>query len=74
MAHIENTAVGAACAPLPYRLELLADDGRVQDVLAAARSPALAFACYYGALREYVGRPVILRRDGQVIASSRPGN
>jgi hypothetical protein len=61
----------ADSAALPYRLELWTGAGdRLEAILATVRSASLGYACYYGALREYAGRRIVLRLADKVIASS----
>jgi hypothetical protein len=58
---------------LPYHLELVGGgDGTAGAVIASTKTASLAYACYYGALREYVGERLVLRRDDEVIASNEP--
>jgi hypothetical protein len=58
-------------ADLPYRLELWDDrDGGVSAVLALCSSPGVAHAAYFAALREHLGRTIVLKNDGRLIASS----
>jgi len=62
-----------SAAELPYQLELWSAAGdRVEAVLATLRSASLGYACYYGAIREYAARRIVLRSADKVIASSAP--
>lgn len=63
----------AADAALPYTVELWDPAGeRPELVLGELRTASLAFACYYGALREFVGRRIVLRQGTHVVASFSP--
>lgn len=69
----ELTEREAAETGLPYTVELCAEeDDRPQVVVGQLRTASLGFTCYYGAVREYVGRRVVLRRGRQVVAASDP--
>jgi hypothetical protein len=57
-------------AELPYRVEL--DDGEGGRLLALSATPAVAYAAYYGAIREYFGQPMRLLQKGVVIARFKP--
>lgn len=72
--HIRVEESGAAGPDLPYTVELWSpSDGETsQVVLGQLRSASLAFACYYGALREYVGCRVVLRHGAHIVATFNP--
>ena len=71
--HISVEEQGAAGPALPYTVELWNADGEpAPTVLGRLRSASLAFACYYGALREYVGHRVVLRHGPQIVATFNP--
>lgn len=71
--HIAVEDQGVAGPSLPYTVELWNADGEApQVVLGRLRSASLAFACYYGALREYVGQRVVLRHGPQIVATFNP--
>lgn len=54
---------------LPYRVEVWDAAGEVaEQVVAESLSPAIGFAAYYAAVREYPGRSVVLRHKGAVIS------
>jgi hypothetical protein len=58
---------------LPYCVEVWDRRGeRRQAVLGRLRGAGLGFACYYGAVREYVDRRIVLRNGEQVLASFEP--
>jgi hypothetical protein len=58
---------------LPYRIELLAvESDEVERVLARASSAGLARAIFQAAQSEYLGRRLVLRRSGAVIAEIPP--
>ena len=65
--------IPALPAHLAYRVELW--DGvsdEPEKLLAAAASSGMAYACYYAAVREHVGRVVRLRKAASVLAASKP--
>jgi hypothetical protein len=54
---------------LPYRVELWDDEGTaVEQVVAVSASPAIGYAAYYAATREYPGRPITLRHRSRVLS------
>ena len=60
-------------AALSYCVELWdAEGARMESVLGRLHSASLGFACYYGALREYVDRRIVLRHGSQVVAAYNP--
>lgn len=62
-------------AALAYRIELWdAEGARMEAVLGRLHSASLGFACYYGALREYVDRRIVLRHGEQVVAAFNPSS
>ncbi|MFC3079227.1 hypothetical protein ACFODL_14105 [Phenylobacterium terrae] len=71
--HMDVEEQRAAGAALPYTVELWDAAGERPDlVLGQLRTASLAFACYYGALREYVGRRIMLRQGDHVVAAFNP--
>lgn len=69
---IEGQYGEALDAALPFSVELWSAEGRVEAVLGRLQSASLGFACYYGALREYVDRRVVLRNGDHVVAAFNP--
>jgi hypothetical protein len=54
---------------LPYRVELLDEAGEyVEQVVAVSLSPAIGYAAYYAAAKEYPDRTITLRHKGQVLS------
>lgn len=54
---------------LPYRVEVWDDTGKfVEQVVAVSVSPAIGYAAYYAATREYPGRAITLRHKAAVIS------
>jgi hypothetical protein len=54
---------------LPYKVEVCDASGETIELLVAATvSPALGYAAYYAASREYPGRTIVLRHKGAVIS------
>ena len=54
---------------LPYKVEVWEDGGGyVEQVVAVSISPAIGYAAYYAATREYPGRAITLRHKGRVIS------
>ena len=54
---------------LPYKVEVWDDGGAyVEQVVAVSISPAIGYAAYYAATREYPGRAITLRHKGRVIS------
>jgi hypothetical protein len=53
---------------LPYRVEIWDDAGSlVELVVAVSLSPAIGYAAFYAATREYPGRSITLRHKGRVL-------
>ena len=68
---LPSAEAGAIGAQLPYRLELWDEAGEgVERVLALSSTPAVGYAAYYAAIREYLDRRVALTCDGRVLAAS----
>jgi hypothetical protein len=54
---------------LPYKVEVWDETGRfVEQVVAVSVSPAIGYAAYYAATREYPGRGITLRHKSHVIS------
>lgn len=54
---------------LPYRVEVWDAAGEfVEQVVAVSLSPAIGYAAYYAATREYPDRSITLRHKAQVIS------
>lgn len=54
---------------LPYKVEVWEPDGQfVELVVAVSLSPAIGYAAYYAATREYPGRAITLRHKASVIS------
>ena len=54
---------------LPYKVEVWDDAGAlVEQVVAISVSPAIGYAAYYAATREYPGRAITLSHKGRVIS------
>jgi hypothetical protein len=54
---------------LPYKVEVWDDGGTfVDQVVAVSIGPAIGYAAYYAAPREYPGRAITLRHRGRVIS------
>jgi hypothetical protein len=54
---------------LPYKVEVWDETGSFPErVVALAVTPALAYAAYYSAVREYAGRDITLRHKGQTMS------
>ena len=54
---------------LPYKVELWDEAGQfVEQVVAVSASPAIGYAAYYAATREFPGRPITLRLRSRVIS------
>jgi hypothetical protein len=54
---------------LPYRVEVWDDSGEyVEQVVAVSVSPAIGYAAYFAATREFPGRPITLRHKSMVIS------
>ncbi|HSV02020.1 MAG TPA: hypothetical protein VLI41_02345 [Phenylobacterium sp.] len=54
---------------LPYKVEVWDEaGGYVEQVVAVSVSPAIGYAAYYAATREYPGRAITLRHRSAVIS------
>jgi hypothetical protein len=54
---------------LPYKVEVWDEDAAyVEHVVAVSANPAIGFAAYYAAAREFPGRDVTLRYKGRVLS------
>ncbi|RAK61638.1 hypothetical protein DJ021_00910 [Phenylobacterium hankyongense] len=54
---------------LPYRVEVWDPDGRfVEQVVAVSLSPAIGYAAFYAASREFPGRAITLRHKSAVLS------
>lgn len=54
---------------LPYKVEVWDEAGKaVEQVVAVSVSPAIGYAAYYAATREYPGRAITLRHKTTVIS------
>ncbi|CAN7577182.1 hypothetical protein LJR225_004302 [Phenylobacterium sp. LjRoot225] len=54
---------------LPYKVEVWDPAGDfVEQVVAVSANPAIGFAAYYAAAREFPGRDVTLRHMGRVLS------
>ena len=54
---------------LAYKVEVWDDAGEfVEQVVAVTVSPAIGYAAYYAAAREYAGRLVTLRHNSAIIS------
>lgn len=54
---------------LPYRIEVWDESGAFTELLVAVTvSPALAYAAYYAAAREFTGRDVTLKHKGMILS------
>lgn len=54
---------------LPFQVEVWDPTGQfVEQVVAVSSSPAIGYAAYYAATREFTGRPVTLRHRSRVIS------
>jgi hypothetical protein len=54
---------------LPYKVEVWDEAGKsVEQVVAVSVSPAIGYAAYYAATREYPGRSITLRYKSTVIS------
>lgn len=70
--NIGERAGDAQEGALPYCVELWDREGRRQTVLGRLQGAGLGYACYYGAVREYVDRRVVLRKGDHVLARFDP--
>ncbi len=58
-----------AGADLPYRVEVWDEAGEhVELIVAVSLSPAIGYAAFYAATREYPGRPITLRHKNRVLS------
>ncbi|HEY8573531.1 hypothetical protein [Phenylobacterium sp.] len=54
---------------LPYKVEVWDESGAfVEQVVAVSVSPAIGYAAYYAATREFPGRSITLRHKSSVIS------
>jgi hypothetical protein len=54
---------------LPYKVEVWDDAGRLaEQIVAVSLSPAIGYAAYYAATREFPGRVIVLRHKGRVLS------
>lgn len=54
---------------LPYKVEVWDEGGEfVEHVVAVSANPAIGFAAYYAAAREFPGRDITLRHNGRVLS------
>lgn len=54
---------------LPYKVEVWDDAGSfVEHVVAVSANPAVGFAAYYAAAREFPGRDITLRHKDRVLS------
>lgn len=54
---------------LPYKVEVWDETGAfVEHVVAVSANPAIGFAAYYAAAREYPGRDITLRHKDRVLS------
>ena len=54
---------------LPYKVEVWDETGKfVEQVVAISASPAIGYAAYYAATREFPGRTVTLRHKASVLS------
>lgn len=54
---------------LPYKVEVWDEAGKfVEQVVAVSVSPAIGYAAYFAATREYPGRAITLRHRSAVIS------
>jgi hypothetical protein len=54
---------------LPYKVEVWDEAGQyVEQVVAVSVSPAIGYAAYFAATREYPGRAITLRHKAMVIS------
>ena len=59
----------AAGEDLPYKVEVWDEGGQfVEQVVAVSVSPAIGYAAYYAATREFPGRDITLRHKSGVIS------
>jgi hypothetical protein len=54
---------------LPYKVEVWDEAGQfVEQVVAVSASPAIGYAAYYAATREFAGRAITLRHLSRVLS------
>jgi hypothetical protein len=54
---------------LPYKVELWDESGTyVEHIVAVSANPAVGFAAYYAAAREFPGRDITLRHKDRVLS------
>ena len=54
---------------LPYKVEVWDESGQfVEQVVAVSASPAIGYAAYYAATREFTGRAITLRHRSRVLS------
>ena len=54
---------------MPFKVEVWDEAGEfVQQVVAISASPAIGYAAYYAATREFVGRAITLRHRNRVLS------
>jgi len=54
---------------LPYKVEVWDESGQfVEQVVAVSASPAIGYAAYYAATREFTGRAITLRHKSRVLS------
>ena len=54
---------------LPYKVEVWDETGKfIEQVVAVSVSPAIGYAAYFAATREYPGRAITLRHKSTVIS------
>ena len=54
---------------LPYKVEVWDESGKfVEQIVAVSVSPAIGYAAYYAATREFPGRSITLRHKGSVLS------
>ncbi|HEY9219687.1 MAG TPA: hypothetical protein VIO94_16685 [Phenylobacterium sp.] len=54
---------------MPYKVEVWDETGRVvEQVVAVSSSPAIGYAAYFAATREYPGRQITLRHKASIMS------
>lgn len=54
---------------LPYKVEVWDETGKfIEHVVAVSLSPAIGYAAYYAATREFPGRAITLRHKASIIS------
>jgi len=67
--HGDSSGFPAEREDLPYKVEVWDETGEVVELLVAtSKSPAIGYAAYFAATREYPGRAVTLRHRSTVIS------